>query len=121
MNNQKLKKNFIIMLVISIIIFVAGIGIFMSAEYTDWYGKTQLDEEQRNAGTIVIVVGVSCLIGSFLYKNYNDKKLSIQKEKDQKDINDIENTLKELKNMYQNKEITKEEYDKRKEILLNRL
>lgn len=118
---KKFKRNFIIVLVIAIIICIIGLGIFVSAESTDWFGKTYIDEEQRSAGTIIIVIGVIGILGSFIYRYNINKKIKMKKENEKKEVDDIQNTLDKLKQLYQNKEISKEEYEKRKAILLKRL
>lgn len=115
------KRNFIIMMVLSIIICIIGICIFETAEQTTWFGTTVVDEEQQNAGIIIAIVGVVGLAGSLMYKYHTNKKKALKEQKEKENSNDVFDTLEKLKKLYQDGNITKTEYEKRKEILLKRL
>ena len=118
---EREKRNFIIMIVPSIIIIIIGICIFKTAEQTTWFGKSVVDEEQQNAGVIIMVIGSIGLVGSLIYKFQSNKKNKIKELSAKENANDISDTLEKIKKLYQEGSLSKEEYEKRKKILLRRL
>lgn len=118
---ERTKRNFIILLALSILVCVIGICIFSTAEQTTWFGNSVIDKEQQKAGLILVLIGGIGFIVSFIYKaNYNKKK-ALRKLTEKESITEVSDTLEKIKKLYKDGEITESEYKKRKEIILKRL
>ena len=123
------KKKFTKLLILSIVIMIIGIIAIIYA-YTDTQQieiisgvyKSKANQSALEFGGFAFVVGISGIITSIILKVSVNKASSIKENKQKKaDEEDALETLKELKERLDSGRITKEEYDKKKEILMERL
>lgn len=126
---MKKKKSFKKLLILSIIIMLIGWGLLIYAhidthlvEIITGVYKSEANGSALGLGAFAIVIGIAGIIVSFVLKISVNKVNSIKKSKQKKaDEEDALDTLKELKERLDNGRITKEEYDKKKAILMERL
>lgn len=128
---MKKKKSFKKLLIFSIIIMLIGWGFFIYAhidthqvEVIKEMGiyKSEPNGFASDFGLFAIFLGIAGIIASFILKTSVNTVDSIKKSKQKKaDEEDALDTLKELKERLDNGRITKEEYDKKKAILMERL
>ena len=125
-----IRGNFLGFLVIGIIVICVGIGFCNSngggAWGTGWaYSVNKQKQEDQKTGLICIGVGIAIMIGGGFY--YDHAKGNYLR--DQEIVSSIKSTktettsdkLKELKDMFDKKMITEEEYESKKKDLLNKM
>ena len=123
------KKKFTKLLILSIVIMIIGIIAIIYA-YTDTQQieiisgvyKSKANQSVLGFGGFAVIVGFGGIIANIILKISINKANSIKENKQKKaDEEDTLETLKELKERLDSGRITKEEYDKKKEILMERL
>lgn len=125
-----IRGNFLGISIIGIIVICVGIGFCNSdggsAWETGWAPSVNRQKkEDQKTGLICIGVGVAIMIGAGFY--YDHAKGNYLR--DQEIVSSIKSTktettsdkLKELKDMLDNKMITEEEYENKKNELLNKM
>lgn len=130
MREKLISRNFKIMLVIGIILTLIGIWSLNEASTYSVSGGNFLISSAKNskaeyemAGTICLLGGIALCVVSFLYKNNAKANTSvIATLKGLKNgTTDEVSKLKELKKLYDEKVITKEEYESKKKDILNKM
>ena len=126
-----IRGNFLGFLVIGIIVICVGIGFCNSngggAWGTGWaYSVNKQKQEDQKTGLICIGVGIAIMIGGGFY--YDHAKGNYLRDQEIvssiKSANKTETTadkLKDLKEMFDKKMITEEEYENKKNELLNKM
>ena len=125
-----IRGNFLGISIIGIIVICVGIGFCNSdggsAWGTGWAPSVNRQKkENQKTGLICIGVGVAIMIGAGFY--YDHAKGNYLR--DQEIVSSIKSTktettsdkLKELKEMFDKKMITEEEYESKKKDLLNKM
>ena len=137
MNNNQVKKssrnvikNFWGMIIIAVFLLIMGIGgYFNSFEPVDasssWkYTESELEEQQEASRPIFIIMavgGIGLVIVAFLYKSSGDNQVNLAKILMKTKEEDSATKLEKLKKLYDEKAITKEEYEKKKKDLLEKM
>lgn len=126
-----IRGNFIGFLLIGIIVICVGIGFLSSdggsAWGTGWAPSVNRQKrEDQKTGAICIGVGIVIMIaGGFYYdhakSNYMRDKEIISSIKDANKNENLADKLKQLKEMYDSKTITEDEYNKKKEEILSKM
>ena len=126
-----IRGNFIGFLLIGIIVICVGIGFLSSdggsAWGTGWAPSVNRQKrEDHKTGAICIGVGIVIMIaGGFYYdhakSNYMRDKEIISSIKDANKNENSADKLKQLKEMYDSKTITEDEYNKKKEEILSKM
>ena len=126
MKEKLIKRNFMIILIVGILLIIGGIsalneirtapsGYFLTEDVAE------INEENETIGTVLLFVGVGLCVVSFIYKNSAKARLlAIDKEHTKTKGNSVDK-IKELKKLYDEKVITKEEYEKKKKELLDEI
>ena len=129
---HSLKSNVVILLVVCLISVLAAVYFFNKASDMSsdnkvggiFFGGHKYDDEEiektKNYGIISVVVTVISGIGAIFYFNNAKARLELMKEDDEKTPNYM-HELELLKKAYNKKEITKEEYEKKKKKILDRM
>ncbi len=114
-NSQKTKKIFLIVFGVIVIL----VGIFFMASAEDKYSWDSSRESDEKWGTICLVSGVICILIGIIYKenNFNIIQSKFTKEND----NNPTTKLEELKGLLDKGVINQEEYDKKKQELLEKI
>ena len=121
-----IRGNFIGILIIGIIVICVGIAFGNSDGGSGWaYSVNKRKQEDQKTGLICLGVGIATMIGAGFY--YDHAKGNYLR--DQEIVSSIKSTktettsdkLKELKDMLDNKMITEEEYENKKNELLNKM
>lgn len=126
-----IRGNFLGFLLIGIIVICVGISFLGSdggsAWGTGWAPSVNKQkQEDQKTGIICIVVGIGIIVaGGFYYDhakaNYlRDKEIVSSIKESNKNENSTEK-LKQLKEMYDSKMITEEEFEKKKQDILNKM
>ena len=126
MREKLLKRNFMIILIVGILLIIGGIsslsevrtapsGTFLMEDVAD------ANEEYETLGTVLLFAGVGLCVVSFIYRNSAKARLlTVDKEHTKTKGNSVDK-IKELKKLYDEKAITKEEYEKKKKELLDEI
>lgn len=136
MNNNQVKKssrnvtkNFWGMIIIAVFLLIMGIGgyanSFEPVDASEYWRTTEeeLEEQQEASRPIFIIMavgGVALVIVAFLYKSSGDNQVNLAKIL-MKTKEDSATKLEKLKKLYDEKVITKEEYEKKKKDLLEKM
>lgn len=121
-----IRGNFIGILIIGIIVICVGIAFGNSDGGSGWaYSVNKRKQEDQKTGLICLGVGIATMIGAGFY--YDHAKGNYLR--DQEIVSSIKSTktettsdkLKELKDMFDKKMITEEEYESKKKDLLNKM
>lgn len=121
-----IRGNFIGILIIGIVLICVGIAFGNSDGGSGWaYSVNKRKQEDQKIGLICLGVGIATMIGAGFY--YDHAKGNYLR--DQEIVSSIKSTktettsdkLKELKDMLDNKMITEEEYENKKNELLNKM
>ena len=121
-----IRGNFIGILIKGIIVICVGIAFGNSDEGSGWaYSVNKRKQEDQKTGLICLGVGIATMIGAGFY--YDHAKGNYLR--DQEIVSSIKSTktettsdkLKELKDMFDKKMITEEEYESKKKDLLNKM
>ena len=121
-----IRGNFIGILIIGIVLICVGIAFGNSDGGSGWaYSVNKRKQEDQKTGLICLGVGIATMIGAGFY--YDHAKGNYLR--DQEIVSSIKSTktettsdkLKELKDMLDNKMITEEEYENKKNELLNKM
>lgn len=121
-----IRGNFIGILIIGIVLICVGIAFGNSDGGSGWaYSVNKRKQEDQKTGLICLGVGIATMIGAGFY--YDHAKCNYLR--DQEIVSSIKSTktettsdkLKELKDMLDNKMITEEEYENKKNELLNKM
>lgn len=136
MNNKEVKKssrnvtkNFWGMIIIAVFLLIMGIGgyanSFEPVDASEYWRTTEeeLEEQQEASRPIFIIMavgGVALVIVAFLYKSNGENQVNISKIL-MKSKEDSATKLEKLKKLYDEKVITKEEYEKKKKDLLDKM
>ena len=126
MREKLLKRNFMIILVVGILLIIGGIsalneirtapsGYFLTDDVAE------INEENETIGTVLLFVGVGLCVVSFIYKNSAKARLLIADREEKKTKDNNVEKIKDLKKLYDEKVITKEEYEKKKKDLLDEI
>ena len=114
-NSQKTKKIFLI--VLGVIIILLGIFFMASAEDKSFFDPSKDSDEKW--GTICLVAGGVCIVGGVIYKENNSD--NAQSKVVGKVNKDSSTKLEDLKGLLDKGIITQEEFDKKKQELLERI
>lgn len=126
MKEKLIKRNFMIILILGILLIIGGIsalneirtapsGYFLTDDVAE------INEENETIGTILLFAGVGLCVASFIYRNSAKARLlTVDKEHTKTKGNSVDK-IKELKKLYDEKAITKEEYEKKKKELLDEI
>lgn len=121
-----IRGNFIGILIIGIVLICVGIAFGNSDGGSGWaYSVNKRKQEDQKTGLICLGVGIATMIGAGFY--YDHAKGNYLR--DQEIVSSIKSTktettsdkLKELKEMFDKKMITEEEYESKKKDLLNKM
>ena len=121
-----IRGNFIGILIIGIIVICVGIAFGNSDGGSGWaYSVNKRKQEDQKTGLICLGVGIATMIGAGFYYDHAKGNYLI----DQEIVSSIKSTktettsdkLKELKDMFDKKMITEEEYESKKKDLLNKM
>lgn len=121
-----IRGNFIGILIIGIVLICVGIAFGNSDGGSGWaYSVNKRKQEDQKTGLICLGVGIATMIGAGFY--YDHAKGNYLR--DQEIVSSIKSTktettsdkLKELKDMFDKKMITEEEYESKKKDLLNKM
>ena len=137
MNNNQVKKssrnvikNFWGMLIIAVFLLIMGIGGYINSfepvdASSSWkYTESELEEQQEASRPIFIIMavgGIGLVIVAFLYKSSGDNQVNLAKILMKSKEEDSATKLERLKKLYDEKVITKEEYEKKKKHLLEKM
>lgn len=137
MNNNQVKKssrnvikNFWGMLIIAVFLLIMGIGGYINSfepvdASSSWkYTESELEEQQEASRPIFIIMavgGIGLVIVAFLYKSSGDNQVNLAKILMKSKEEDSATKLERLKKLYDEKVITKEEYEKKKKDLLEKM
>ena len=137
MNNNQVKKssrnvikNFWGMIIISVFLLIMGIGGYINSfepvdASSSWkYTESELEEQQEASRPIFIIMavgGIGLVIVAFLYKSSGDNQVNLAKILMKSKEEDSATKLERLKKLYDEKVITKEEYEKKKKDLLEKM
>ena len=137
MNNNQVKKssrnvikNFWGMLIIAVFLLIMGIGGYINSfepvdASSSWkYTESELEEQQEASRPIFIIMavgGIGLVIVAFLYKSSGDNQVNLAKILMKTKEEDSATKLEKLKKLYDEKVITKEEYEKKKKDLLEKM
>ena len=137
MNNNQVKKssrnvikNFWGMLIIAVFLLIMGIGGYINSfepvdASSSWkYTESELEEQQEASRPIFIIMavgGIGLVIVAFLYKSSGDYQVNLAKILMKSKEEDSATKLERLKKLYDEKVITKEEYEKKKKDLLEKM
>lgn len=137
MNNKEVKKssrnvtkNFWGMIIIAVFLLIMGIGgyanSFEPVDASEYWRTTEeeLEEQQEASRPIFIIMavgGVALVIVAFLYKSNGENQVNISKILMKSKEEDSATKLEKLKKLYDEKVITKEEYEKKKKELLDKM
>lgn len=121
-----IRGNFIGILIIGIVLICVGIAFGNSDGGSGWaYSVNKRKQEDQKIGLICLGVGIATMIGAgFYYDHAKGNYLRDQEIVSSIKSNKTETTsdkLKELKDMLDNKMITEEEYENKKNELLNKM
>ena len=126
MKEKLLKRNFMIILIVGVLLIIGGIsalneirtapsGSFLTEDVAE------INEENETIGTVLLFAGVGLCIVSFIYRNSAKAQLLTTDKEDKKTKGNSVDKIKELKKLYDEKVITKEEYEKKKKELLDEI
>ena len=126
MREKLLKRNFMIILIVGILLIIGGIsslsevrtapsGTFLMEDLAE------INEENETIGTILLFAGVGLCVVSFIYRNSAKARLLSSNVETKKSEDSSVDKIKELKKLYDEKVITKEEYEKKKKELLDEI
>ena len=137
MNNKEVKKssknvikNFWGMIIIAVFLLIMGIGGYANSfepvdASSSWkYTESELEEQQEASRPIFIIMavgGIGLVIVAFLYKSSGDNQVNLAKILMKSKEEDSATKLERLKKLYDEKVITKEEYEKKKKDLLEKM
>ena len=137
MNNNQVKKssrnvtkNFWGMIIIAVFLLIMGIGGYINSfepvdASSSWkYTESELEEQQEASRPIFIIMavgGIGLVIVAFLYKSSGDNQVNLAKILMKSKEEDSASKLEKLKNLYDEKVITKDEYAKKKKDLLDKM
>lgn len=137
MNNKEVKKssrnvtkNFWGMIIIGAFLLIMGIGGYINSfepvdASSSWkYTERELEEQQESSRPIFIIMavgGIGLVIVAFLYKSSGDNQVNLAKILMKTKEEDSATKLEKLKKLYDEKVITKEEYEKKKKDLLEKM
>lgn len=137
MNNNQVKKssrnvikNFWGMIIIAVFLLIMGIGGYINSfepvdASSSWkYTESELEEQQEASRPIFIIMavgGIGLVIIAFLYKSSGDNQVNLAKILMKSKEEDSATKLERLKKLYDEKVITKEEYEKKKKDLLEKM
>ena len=137
MNNNQVKKssrnvikNFWGMIIIAVFLLIMGIGGYINSfepvdASSSWkYTERELEEQQEASRPIFIIMavgGIGLVIVAFLYKSSGDNQVNLAKILMKSKEEDSATKLERLKKLYDEKVITKEEYEKKKKDLLEKM
>lgn len=137
MNNNQVKKssrnvikNFWGMIIIAVFLLIMGIGGYVNSfepvdASSSWkYTESELEEQQEASRPIFIIMavgGIGLVIVAFLYKSSGDNQINLAKILMKTKEEDSATKLEKLKKLYDEKVITKEEYEKKKKDLLEKM
>lgn len=137
MNNNQVKKssrnvikNFWGMIIIAVFLLIMGIGGYINSfepvdASSSWkYTERELEEQQEASRPIFIIMavgGIGLVIVAFLYKSSGDNQINLAKILMKTKEEDSATKLEKLKKLYDEKVITKEEYEKKKKDLLEKM
>lgn len=137
MNNNQVKKssrnvikNFWGMIIIAVFLLIMGIGGYINSfepvdASSSWkYTESELEEQQEASRPIFIIMavgGIGLVIVAFLYKSSGDNQINLAKILMKTKEEDSATKLEKLKKLYDEKVITKEEYEKKKKDLLEKM
>lgn len=126
-----IKGNFIGFLIVGIIVICVGIGFLGSdggsAWGTGWAPSVNKQKkEDQKTGTICVVVGIGIMIaGGFYYdhakSNFKRDEEIITSIKEAGKNESATEKLRQLKEIYDSKIITEEEYEKKKKQILDKM
>lgn len=121
-----IRGNFIGILIIGIVLICVGIAFGNSDGGSGWaYSVNKRKQEDQKTGLICLGVGIATMIGAgFYYDHAKGNYLRDQEIVSSIKSNKTETTsdkLKELKEMFDKKMITEEEYESKKKDLLNKM
>lgn len=116
------NRNFGVFLTIGIILTLLGVGFislaisrknsFIIPEYNVLYYSFMI------SGIILVVIGIGFIVASIIYRCV---KLGASESKEQKVEDSPLEALRKLKTLYNQKAITKKEYDEQKQKVLERM
>ena len=123
MREKLLKRNFMIILIVGILLIIGGIsalneirtapsGYFLTEDVAE------INEENETIGTVLLFAGVGLCVVSFIYRNSAKARLLSSNVETKKSEDNSVDKIKELKKLYDEKVITKEEYEKKKKEIL---
>ena len=126
MKEKLIKRNFMIILIVGILLIIGGIsalneirtapsGYFLTEDVAE------INEENETIGTVLLFAGVGLCVVSFIYRNSAKAQLLTTDKEDKKTKGNSVDKIKELKKLYDEKVITKEEYEKKKKELLDEI
>ena len=126
MREKLLKRNFMIILIVGILLIIGGIsalneirtapsGYFLTEDVAE------INEENETIGTVLLFAGVGLCVVSFIYRNSAKARLLSSNVETKKSEDNSVDKIKELKKLYDEKAITKEEYEKKKKELLDEI
>ena len=126
MKEKLIKRNFMIILIVGILLIIGGIsalneirtapsGYFLTDDVAE------INEENETIGTVLLFAGVGLCVVSFIYKNSAKASLLSSNVETKKSEDNSVDKIKELKKLYDEKAITKEEYEKKKKELLDEI
>lgn len=127
---KKVNKTFLIMLIIGIVLFAIGMNGYQDSfkeVSTGWkndYSQKELEEQQKDNRTVSIIAvvgGVALVIGAFIYNSHIKTSSKLVKEIALQKNNNFKEQLSNLKSLYDDKAITKEEYEKKKKEILDKM
>lgn len=137
MNNNQVKKssrnvikNFWGMIIIAVFLLIMGIGGYINSfepvDASEYWRTTEeeLEEQQEASRPIFIIMavgGIGLVIVAFLYKSSGDNQVNLAKILMKTKEEDSATKLEKLKKLYDEKVITKEEYEKKKKDLLEKM
>lgn len=137
MNNNQVKKssrnvikNFWGMIIIAVFLLIMGIGGYINSfepvdASSSWkYTESELEEQQEASRPIFIIMavgGIGLVIVAFLYKSSGDNQVNLAKILMKSKEEDSATKIEKLKKLYDEKIITKEEYEKKKKDLLEKM
>ena len=125
---RTVRRNAIILALVAFALLGIGGYIWLNSEdyvrEKSTFGLySEEDVKERMAlGRNIAIVGGIILIFTFIYESHENVAIKFYKDQDEKTENkDYKKRLEKLKEMYKQKEITKEEYDSRRQKILDKM
>ena len=126
MREKLLKRNFMIILIVGILLIIGGISALneirtVPSGYFLTEDVAEINEENETIGTVLLFAGVGLCVVSFIYRNSAKARLLSSNVETKKSEDSSVDKIKELKKLYDEKVITKEEYEKKNKELLDEI